>query len=153
MRATAKATLGRSEGHRCLALIAAEREAAEIEWVPRSEAAQQAFDAGRYVDAVRIEEVLAVEVEQFERAKQGKPGAGTAAKLGGLAWYELFAGYKTKALAVAERAPIVDQSWPPEPHSSCARRRDAIATLLVHDGSRNRTATPFFLSACTVTRR
>ena len=64
----------------------------------------EAFGAGRYGEALRLQEALVVKVEAAEREREGKPGEETAQALNSVAWYALFAREFTKALTVADRA-------------------------------------------------
>jgi hypothetical protein len=63
--------------------------------------------AGRYAEALQMQEALAVELEAVETKREGKPGEDTAAGLSEEAWFALFAGAYTKALAVANRAHAI----------------------------------------------
>jgi TPR repeat protein len=63
-----------------------------------------AFAAGRYADALQLQQAAASEEEAAETERNGKPSGATAAALQRLAWYALFAGEYEKALAVAERS-------------------------------------------------
>jgi len=63
-----------------------------------------AFGAGRYGEALRLQEALLVKVEAAETEREGKPGEETAHALDSVAWQALFAREFTKALSVAERA-------------------------------------------------
>jgi TPR repeat protein len=67
----------------------------------------EAFGAGRYGEALRLQEALAAKVEAVETEREGKPGEETAQELMSVAWYALFAGEFTKALTVAERARVL----------------------------------------------
>ena len=73
---------------------------ANLEKLPIKEAA----GAGRYAEALQLQEAYAVKVEEVETKREGKPGKETAQALNGVAWYALFAREFTKALAVADRA-------------------------------------------------
>src|SRR5262249_26602002 len=64
----------------------------------------EAFGAGRYGEALRLQEALVVKVEAAETEREGRPGEETAQGLNEVAWYALFAGEFTKALTVADRA-------------------------------------------------
>ena len=68
--------------------------------LPISEAA----GAGRYAEALQLQEALAAKVEAEEMKREGKPGKQTAELLNHVAWYALFAREFTKALTVADRA-------------------------------------------------
>jgi len=63
-----------------------------------------AVAAGRYAEALHLQEVLAAEVEAAETKLEGKPGEETAQALVEVAWYALFAGEFTKALTASNRA-------------------------------------------------
>ena len=60
--------------------------------------------AGRYAEALQLQEASAAEEETAETKREGKPGEGTATALGSVAWYALFAREYGKALTVADRA-------------------------------------------------
>ena len=77
-----------------------ERAKAKLEQLSISEA----FGAGRYGEALRLQEALVVKVEAAETEREGKPGEETAQALKDVAWYALFAREFTKALTVADRA-------------------------------------------------
>ena len=77
-----------------------ERAKAKLEQLSISEA----FGAGRYGEALRLQEALVVKVEAAETEREGKPGEETAQALNSVAWYALFAREFTKALTVAGRA-------------------------------------------------
>jgi TPR repeat protein len=64
----------------------------------------EAVSAGRYDEALRLEEALAAKVEAEETKREGKPGEQTAEDLTTVIWYALFAKNFTKALTVADRA-------------------------------------------------
>src|SRR5262249_28758259 len=65
---------------------------------------QEAAGAGRYAEALQLQEALAAKQEAAETEREGKPGKETARALDGLAWRALFAREFTKALTVADRA-------------------------------------------------
>jgi tetratricopeptide (TPR) repeat protein len=71
-----------------------------LDQLPISEAA----GAGRYGEALQLQEAHTAEVEAVETKYHGKPGEGTAQELNDVAWYALFAKDYTKALAAADRA-------------------------------------------------
>src|SRR5262249_34523881 len=71
-----------------------------LEKLPISKAAA----AGRYAEALQLQEALAVKEEAVETEREGKPGKKTAQALKDVAWYALFAREFTKALTAAERA-------------------------------------------------
>jgi len=71
-----------------------------LERLPISEAAA----AGRYAEALQLQEALAVRAEAVETEREGKPGQETAQSLNEVAWHALFAREFTKALTVANRA-------------------------------------------------
>jgi TPR repeat protein len=60
--------------------------------------------AGRYAEALQLQEPSAVKVEEVETEREGKPGVETAQALKGLAWYALLSREFTKALVAADRA-------------------------------------------------
>jgi len=64
---------------------------------------REAAGAGRYSDALQLQEALAVKVEEVETKREGKAGEETAQALLSVAWYALFARDFTKALAVSDR--------------------------------------------------
>jgi TPR repeat protein len=65
---------------------------------------REAAMAGRYVEALQLQEGFAAKVETDETAREGKPGEQTARELGELVSYALFAKDFPKALTVADRA-------------------------------------------------
>jgi TPR repeat protein len=79
-------------------------------------AVREAVRAGRYADALQLQEALAARVEAEEREREaarveaderkreGKPGQKTAQELIMVTWYALLAREFTKALTVADRA-------------------------------------------------
>jgi TPR repeat protein len=64
----------------------------------------EAFGAGRYAEALQLQEALAAKREAVETKRLGKPGEETAEALNSLAWRALLAREFTKALTVADRA-------------------------------------------------
>ena len=64
----------------------------------------RAADAGRYAEALQLQEALAVKVEEAETKRQGNPAKETAQALQGVAWRALFAREFTKALTASDRA-------------------------------------------------
>jgi len=80
-----------------------------LEILPISEAA----GAGRYTEALQLQEALAVKAEGVEIKREGKPAEGTAQALSAVAWRALFARDFTKALTVADRARALlpDNPW------------------------------------------
>src|SRR5207245_1814856 len=64
----------------------------------------EAAKAGRYAEALQLQEGLAVKVEAVETIREGKHGEETAQALYNVAWYALFAREFTKALTFADRA-------------------------------------------------
>jgi TPR repeat protein len=66
-------------------------------------AVSEAAGAGRYAEALKLREALAVKVEEAE-TREGKPGKGTAEALDRVAWHALFAREFRKALIAADRA-------------------------------------------------
>jgi TPR repeat protein len=73
---------------------------ATLEKLPSREAAA----AGRYAEALQLQEALAAKQEAAETKRQGRPGKETAQAVDGLAWYAVLARQFTKALGAAERA-------------------------------------------------
>jgi TPR repeat protein len=73
---------------------------AQLERLPIREAAA----AGRYSEALQLQETLAVKVEEAETKREGKPGEETAQALHSVTWHALFAREFTKALTAADRA-------------------------------------------------
>ena len=65
---------------------------------------QEAENAGRYDEALRLGETLAAKVEAEETKRDGKPGQETAGELTSIAWFALLAKDFTKAMTVADRA-------------------------------------------------
>ena len=65
---------------------------------------REAATAGRYDEALRLEETLAAKVEAEETKQDGKPGEQTAVELNGVIWLALFAKEFPKAFTVADRA-------------------------------------------------
>jgi len=63
----------------------------------------EAFGAGRYGEALRLQEALVVKVEEVETKREGKAAMETVDALGNVAWYALFAREFTKALTAADR--------------------------------------------------
>jgi hypothetical protein len=64
----------------------------------------EAARAGRFGDALRLQELLATETEREETATEGQPGEQTAAVLVNVVWYALLARAFDKGLAASERA-------------------------------------------------
>jgi TPR repeat protein len=60
--------------------------------------------AGRYAEALQLQEGLAAKAEAEETKRDGAPGEQTAGELTTVAWYALCANEFTKALTVADRA-------------------------------------------------
>jgi hypothetical protein len=66
---------------------------------------REAATAGRYAEALRLQEAFAAKVEAEETKRDGRPGTETARReLNRVVWYALFAKEFTKALTVANRA-------------------------------------------------
>jgi TPR repeat protein len=65
---------------------------------------REAETAGRYAEALPMEEALAAKVETEETKREGKPGRQTARQLNQVVWDALFAKEFTKALTVADRS-------------------------------------------------
>ena len=64
----------------------------------------EANGAGRYAEALQLQETLAARVEAVETERAGKPGEETEQALISVTWYALLAREFTKALTVADRA-------------------------------------------------
>src|SRR6516164_1463529 len=64
----------------------------------------RAADAGRYAEALQLQEALAVKVEEAETEREDNPAKETAQALQGVAWRALFARKFTKALTASDRA-------------------------------------------------
>ena len=64
---------------------------------------REAFTAGRYAEALKLQEALAAKVEAEETKRDGKPGEETAGALNNVAWSALSARDFTKALTAADR--------------------------------------------------
>jgi len=75
------------------------RSKAQLEQLPIAEAAE----AGRYAEALQLQETLTAKVEAVETKREGKPGMETAQALRDVAWYALFAQEFTKALTAVDR--------------------------------------------------
>ena len=63
-----------------------------------------AAGAGRYDEALQLQEMLTAETEAAETKREGKPGKETANALISVAWYALFARKFEKALIISSRA-------------------------------------------------
>jgi tetratricopeptide (TPR) repeat protein len=64
----------------------------------------RAAAAGRYSEALQLQEALAAKIEAFETKRERKPSQRTAQALRDVARYALFAREFTKALSVSDRA-------------------------------------------------
>ena len=64
----------------------------------------EAATAGRYAEALQLQEGAAEKVEAIETKLEGKPGRETAEALHLVSWYALFAREFTRALTAADRA-------------------------------------------------
>jgi predicted Zn-dependent protease len=81
------------------------QKAAEVlSMVQDSLKAKEAFEAGRYDEAFKVERADASATEAFEIKASGKPGDLTASALIELSWYALFARQYATALDAAERS-------------------------------------------------
>ena len=78
----------------------AEAAKAQLEKLP----IREAVGAGRYAEALQLQEALAATAEAGEKKRKGKPGGETAEALLPVAWYALFAREFRKGLVVAGRA-------------------------------------------------
>src|SRR5262249_40419716 len=67
-------------------------------------AIREAVVAGRYAEALQLQEALAAETEAAETKREGHPGKETAEALAGVAMSALLAQEFTKALTVSDRA-------------------------------------------------
>jgi len=67
-------------------------------------AVNAANEAGRYIEALALQEQIAVRVEGEETKFAGKPGNNTARELANVAWRALLAGEPDKAIAACERS-------------------------------------------------
>ena len=100
----------------------------------------EAFGAGRYAEALQLQEALAAKMEGVETKREGKPGVETAAAFYSVAWYALFAREFTKALTAADRAhAMVPAHRSFEINRAHAlmfsgRGEDAMAIYLAHKG-------------------
>jgi hypothetical protein len=65
---------------------------------------REAATAGRYDEALRLDEVFAAKIEADATKREGKPGNETAGELTSVVWYALFAKEFTKGLTIADRA-------------------------------------------------
>jgi uncharacterized protein len=65
---------------------------------------REAWGAGRYAEALQLQQALAAKAEAAETKTEGKLGKETAKALGSVAWYALFAREFTEALTAAKRA-------------------------------------------------
>ena len=72
-----------------------------------TEAVNDAFEAGNYAEAARLQEEIAAEVRRAETAAEGKPGDGTLDALLSLSWYQLLAGQYDTVIATADRAAAI----------------------------------------------
>jgi tetratricopeptide (TPR) repeat protein len=63
-----------------------------------------ANEAGRYAEALALQEQIAARVEGEETKSAGKPGNNTAGELASLAWLALLAGEPDKAIAACDRS-------------------------------------------------
>jgi hypothetical protein len=86
---------------------------ADLELRIRKHSAREAEKAGRYAEALRLQEIVAAEIEAEEVASVGKLGLRTTSELGSISWYALFARDYGKALAAADRALGIqaDELW------------------------------------------
>ena len=101
---------------------------------------REAVAAGRYVEALHLQDALAAKVEAVETKREGKPGKETAQALTSVAWHALFAREYTKALAVSDRAhALLPDNLLIETNRAHAlmfleRSEDAQALYLAHKG-------------------
>jgi tetratricopeptide (TPR) repeat protein len=96
--------------------------------------------AGRYEEALQLQEALTAKVEEMETKREGNPAKETAQALLGVAWYALFVREFTKALTVADRAhALLPDDIGIESNRAHAlmfsgRAEDAKALFLAHKG-------------------
>jgi TPR repeat protein/energy-coupling factor transporter ATP-binding protein EcfA2 len=67
----------------------------------------EAAGAGRYAEALQLQEALSAKREAAEIQREGKPGSETADALTAVAWYALFAREFAKALVTTERVLVL----------------------------------------------
>jgi TPR repeat protein len=65
---------------------------------------REAAEAGRYIEALQLQEAWSAKVEAMETEREGKPANETAQALNNVAWLALFAREFTRASTVADRA-------------------------------------------------
>jgi TPR repeat protein len=65
---------------------------------------REAAGAGRYTEALQLQEAVAVKTEEVETKREGNAGKETAQVLGVVAWRALFVREFTRALTVSDRA-------------------------------------------------
>jgi TPR repeat protein len=100
----------------------------------------EAFEAGRYPQALQLQEALAAKAEAAETKREGKPGEETAQALKDVAWYALFARDFPKASTAAERAhALLPDNLGIETHRAHAlmfleRGAESKALYLAHKG-------------------
>jgi TPR repeat protein len=104
-------------------------------------AIHETVEAGRYPEALQMQEALASKVEAVETKREGKPGEETAWALRNVAWYAVFAREFVKALTVSDRAhALLPDDLTIEPKRAHAlmflegREEDAKALYLAHKG-------------------
>src|SRR5262245_58188720 len=68
---------------------------------------EEAAAAGRYPEALQLQEALAAKEAATETKREGKPGKATASVLAEVAWYALLAQEFAKALTVSDRAHAI----------------------------------------------
>jgi TPR repeat protein len=101
---------------------------------------REAAKAGRYSEALQLQEALTVKVEEAETKREGKAGEETAEALLSVAWYALFAREFTKALTISDRAhALFPDHLTIETNRAHAlmflgRREDSKALYLVYKG-------------------
>jgi tetratricopeptide (TPR) repeat protein len=79
------------------------RATAALENLSVSEAAA----AGRYPEALQLQEALAAKLEAVDTKREGKPGKETAEAIYNVAWYALFAREFTNALTAPDRVHVL----------------------------------------------
>jgi hypothetical protein len=102
--------------------------------------AREAFEAGRYDEAFKVERANASAAQTFETQISGKAGDFTASALSQLSWYALFVRQYATALDAAERSiKIKSQDLVPETNRAHAlmflgRTTEAKTIYLAHKG-------------------
>jgi hypothetical protein len=77
----------------------------------RTKAVNDAFEAGNYAEAARLQEMNAAAVRRAETAAEGKPGDGTLDALLSLSWYQLLAGQYNAVITTADQASAIRDDY------------------------------------------